>query len=383
MRILFLVALLLTVVFHSHAQSDDAQGYTYHHPSGNRLITGSGTFPDVEAFAIPTPDSITRLIALDHHIYSIDENSFQQYTYADGEIVTPAEADAVQVNTPQVAGLSVTIASNGDVVLRDADTEISRLPINARVDGLPVVSDDGLIAVYSDPSAAGYVHGIMGSDVENTTLTLLQVVDAQLQVVAVLRLPADEVFEGLSPLWADVDGDGMQDLITTVSSAALGAQIRVYDRAQNLIATGPAIGQGFRWRHQLAWGGFGENGEMGLIEVLTPHLGGRVGFFQLQGDQLVRTAVIAGFTSHVINSDNLDMAVGGDFNGDGQPEIVLPSQDRTQIAGLQVRGESFAVVWSLPLEGSLMSNLAASQLADGRLLLGAATQSTLHIWVSR
>jgi hypothetical protein len=77
------------------------------------------------------------------------------------------------------------------------------------------------------------------------------------------------------------------------------------------------------------------------------------------------------------------MAVAGDFNGDGQPEIVLPTQDRLYLAGLQHTASGIAEVWRLPLDAQLTTNLAAVTLPDNTMALAAGTaDNRLRVWLS-
>jgi hypothetical protein len=76
------------------------------------------------------------------------------------------------------------------------------------------------------------------------------------------------------------------------------------------------------------------------------------------------------------------MAVAGDFNGDGQPEIVVPTQARDQLAGLQHMADGVREMWSLPLDGTLSTNLAAVTLPNGSLALAAGTDDgRLRVWM--
>jgi hypothetical protein len=271
-------------------------------------------------------------------------------------------------------------------LLDDELAEITRLPLGALPDARIVLNAEGMAAIYVGATNERYEHGIMGDDLEGAALMILDPVTGS--VPTIIDLAGDEVFEGMSPIWADVNGDGVEDLITTVSSEANGAQIRVYRATDgSLMASGPAIGQGGRWRHQLAWGAFGPNGENELVEVLTPHIGGVVGFYRYDGaDTFNIVATLEGYTSHVIETRNLDMAVAGDFNGDGQPEIVIPDQTRTTIAGIRhASDDSVAVIWELPLDGTLITNLSAIELENGQLalavgVLGDDGESFLRVW---
>ena len=120
--------------------------------------------------------------------------------------------------------------------------------------------------------------------------------------------------EGIAPIWVDLNEDGERAIIVTRSNADSGAQIVVLDELGNLIATGPAIGRGGRWRHQLSAGPFGPNGELELVDVLTPHIGGPTEFYQWKNNELVVVTSASGYTSHVIGSRNLDMTAAGQFD---------------------------------------------------------------------
>src|SRR5690606_27646447 len=105
--------------------------------------------------------------------------------------------------------------------------------------GLPVVNAAGQIALYSDPTNERYVHGILGDDLEAAALLVLQISPENLvETVGRIALTGDEVFEGLLPMWADVDGDEIEDLIVTVSSGRNGAGVRVFSIGGNVIAAG-------------------------------------------------------------------------------------------------------------------------------------------------
>jgi hypothetical protein len=57
--------------------------------------------------------------------------------------------------------------------------------------------------------------------------------------------------------------------------------------------------------------------------------------FNLEISQLELVASTQYFTSHDIDSSNVDMAIAADFNGDGISEVVMQSQDKSQLVGLQ------------------------------------------------
>ncbi|GAB4307367.1 MAG: hypothetical protein Kow00117_00560 [Phototrophicales bacterium] len=414
MILIYMVTLVIT------AQEENPINFipTYHQPDGNRVIFGHGTFPNVQQVDIPLSGAPEWLLGTqvgqDAVWIATLENGQVQGIYPVQGVYQSSEPFVNQLppGMPPVLrrinhGASIVfdlpagiapythpvyqtdretfILEDGGVMLFGADwREITRLSVNAQPDGRIVLTPAGHAALYVGATNQRYVHGIMGDDLEGVSLLVFDLQDGS--IISTVDLDGDSVFEGLSPFWADVNEDGKLDLITTVSNAAQGAQIRVYQDDGSILAQGPAIGRGGRWRHQLAWGAFGINGENLLVEVLTPHIGGVVGFYRYDGaGNLEIIAQRSGYTSHVIGSRNLDMAVAGDFDGDGQLEIVLPSQDRTRIAGLGLNTNGdIEEKWSFPLDGLLVTNLSAITMDDGTLALavGIMTESggILRLW---
>ena len=72
-----------------------------------------------------------------------------------------------------------------------------------------------------------------------------------------------------------------------------------------------------------------------LAEVLTPHIGGIVGFYRMDGDPLNLVAQQDGATSHPVFSRNLDMGLAGDLDSDGQPELVVFDQPFREVVALR------------------------------------------------
>ncbi|GAB5492887.1 MAG: hypothetical protein Phog2KO_31020 [Phototrophicaceae bacterium] len=430
MRQTLLLGLLLLLTIPLLAQDTNTESnsmtdsrfyhYTYHQKTGNRFINGQGTFPnvtvdDVQLEASPqwiiganqdidapllanifavqlTNDTIhlwdaeTRELT-DTNWSQASEQSFVLYPWRGGWTSLDSQNDNLSHPTEIGAynGMPVVaeVTSTGRLQLAGGLT--TGIDLNIQPDARIVLSDDGRIAVYANATNQRYVHGIMGDDIEGASLVVLRINDEQLDIIEQIDLEGDAVYEGLSPMWADINQDGVQDLVTTVSDSQSGSRIRVYLFTENGILTvdGQAIGQSNRWQHQLAWGAFGVNGEMQLVDVLTPHIGGWVRFYEFDGTQLLIQTQLTGYTSHVIGSRNLDMAVAGDFDGDGQPEIVLPSQDRQRIAGIRNSAEGAVVAWELELNGTLVTNLAGLNTPSGLALAVGRDDGTMRVWSSQ
>lgn len=423
LTIWILVALLLLI---SKAEAQSDSGLTDHVPSlnqdGNRMVMGRGTFPAVKRltlnldqqpvwldsvvsdkritlryaaqsesrifevqFDLTTPDQ-PRVMA--HHDVRFSEPFAGMPALLLPLVVLGASLPDIAPSTQVVRYREdsiLYIAQDGRVRLWSEGQIVSQLDAGAMPDSRLVVSEAGIGAVYIEPTER-YPHGVLGNSLEAASLLIFTLADGSLLETTRIQLQENEVFEGLSPLWADVDADGSDELVTTVSNAYEGSRLVIYRTDGTPLAESSSIGQGYRWRHQLAFGAFGPNGEKEIVEVQTPHIGGVVQFWRYEPEHshLILAASTGGYTSHMIGSSNLDQAVAGDFNGDGTPEIVLTTQQRDFAVGLQRSGDGVIEAWSLPLDASPLTNFLGLPLTDGQLALAVGlVNSQLEIWLSR
>jgi hypothetical protein len=425
MRNLFLLLIPCLVPLFSLSAQDmpPTTVYTYANPTGNRYLPEiSGSFPDATLTEIPldgTPlwvvggqidNALVWVVALNGgRVVAVPMTpdgeagfTLELAQIASGQPIAvqfgseglPTLLTAGDDASPQSHPLVVNaidntlayISTNGDLVLWRDGNILDRIALNLQPDARPVTYTDGdqtLIATYAEATNQRYVHAIMGDDLEGASLSVLTYADNQLTPIASVDLPGQDVFEGISPFFGDLNDDGAPEIITTVSNGQVGAWIRAYTLNGEIFAESDPIGQGFRWRHQIAVGPFGINGETQLVDVRTPHIGGMPEFFDLIGDTLSVSNAQLGYTSHIINSPNLDMALAGDFDGDNKPELVLTDQQHERIIGVINTGGGVQEVWQVPLDGTLTTNLAAIVLEDGTPLLAAGTdRAVLRVWRS-
>jgi len=272
------------------------------------------------------------------------------------------------------------IDSEGDLVLWQNGSEAGGLAVDALPDARLLVDEQERVLLLTKPSSR-YPHGIAGDRLEATEITLLET-HPPLKAVTRISIPGQRVVEGISPIWADLNGDGRREIIVTISDSEQGAQVVVYSESGDQLAAGPAVGRGNRWRHQIAVAPFGVNGELELAEVLTPHIGGIAGFYRLDGESLNLVAQQAGVTSHTIGSRNLDMGIAGDLDGDGQPELVVFDQSFTDLTAMRRTADGIEIAWQTPVGGKAATNLASVNL-DGGISLGVGRDDgVLRIWLA-
>jgi len=249
-----------------------------------------------------------------------------------------------------------------------------------------------LWAVYTGATSNRYVNGVLGDNKEAGSLQILRYDETLKLVYASQKIVLegdDLVYEGLGPMWADVDGDGIDDLVTTISGTNQGSALAVYlvirdDSSPSGFVikeyvTSDFIGEDSRWLHQVAVGPLGPYGEIEVVEIRTPHFGGQVRYYRLtELGSLELVASTQEYTSHEINSRNLDQVTVGDFDGDGIPELVVQDQSQETLYGLQRTNCGVNVAWNVSLPFKLQTNIAVSCNTERNVMnILFATQDSL------
>ena len=424
-RLILPLTLLVMSATLSFAQEDsallDRYFYTFHNPAGNHFVRGSGSFPAVNVIDIPlrgrpawavayametavwhvvmengdlqvvevAPDGSAQTLAFEAGWFSGAQPPLVGVSMVEGTYVLRTDDSVAPWTHPiPVNDFEVLyINREGELILAREEGVVANLPILAGADARLVMNRVGQIALYANASDQRYVHGIMGDRNEGATLLILEVRESQLRILARVDLPGQDVFEGIAPFWADIDGDGREDLVATVSNGTLGARLRAYlwDGARiREEVDGQAIGRGNRWRHQLSAGPFGPLGEIEIADMVTPHIGGQLEFVRYASGTLQVAAMLPDVTSHAIGSRNLDQTAAGDFDGDGQPEVLVMDPARSQVIAVR-HGESGAEeAWRLSASGEIISNFAPVELLNNQLGLAVGTaDGRLRVWLPR
>ncbi|MBX2886618.1 MAG: VCBS repeat-containing protein [Granulosicoccus sp.] len=178
-------------------------------------------------------------------------------------------------------------------------------------------------AWFSCPTTR-YRHAVLGDNIEGGCLSVRDESDT------VFHLELDEhlVFEDVTPRIADMNGDGVNDVIAVRSDVNLGAALTIYTIADNRLlelAATPAIGQSFRWLAPAGIADFDLDGQNDIAYVETPHLGGLLRYWTLKKGKLEELASLRGFSNHSIGSSRVSLSRVLDYNDDDKPDLALPS----------------------------------------------------------
>lgn len=196
---------------------------------------------------------------------------------------------------------------------------IMLLPIAATAGG-------GIVEAEYGPDVDVYPHRIMGDIFEKQEL---RVVDAN-GVAHSLTLRGN-VFEDIAPRVADMDGDGLGDVVVVESDVNLGASLAIYSLGPKglfkLAATRP-IGRAFRWLAPAGIADFNGDGQNDVAYVETPHLGKVLRFWTMRGGKLVEIAAASGLTNHRIGDAFIS---GGVRDCAGAVEVVTANGDWSRI----------------------------------------------------
>lgn len=187
-------------------------------------------------------------------------------------------------------------------------------------------SETAVSAVYDAPTRR-YPHGVLGDDVEYGAL----VIRTKGQEITI-HLPQDRVFEDLAPRLADLDHDGVPEIVTIESQAQTGAQLAVYDLAGQKIAATPHIGTRNRWLAPAGIGDLDGDGHVEIAYVDRPHLAKTLRIWRFTDGSLTEIATLPGLTNHRIGEDFIS---GGLRDCGDRPELILASADWRRIVSVR------------------------------------------------
>ncbi len=219
--------------------------------------------------------------------------------------------------------------------------DLEPAPQGGLPDGKVFTSGKGDIrrAWYGRPTGR-YGHGVLGDAIEAGSLIAETKDGSRFELV----LDDDHVFEDIHPRLFDLDGNGTNEVVTIRSSLKQGAAIAIYglaDGALFLAGESRDIGRANRWLNIAGIADYRGAGTSAIAWVETPHIGGilRMGIFDGKKFETLSMSY-NGFSNHFIGSRELALSATTDVTGDGVPDLVLPSADRTSLVIVATTGRT-------------------------------------------
>ena len=206
-------------------------------------------------------------------------------------------------------------------------------------------------AWYTQPTKR-YGHGILGDSVEGGALVVATMNGSTIKY----ELPITEVFEDITPRLADLDGDGITEIITIISSIKLGASLGIFQLKNNILkrqAQSPYIGQAYRWLNIAGIADYKGNSTLQIAIVVTPHIGGRLDLFEFDGRRLKRITSSQGFSNHIIGSREQRLSASY-LSKDGRRMILaLPSANRKALKIMSFESNDWLQLGDVNLPSSI------------------------------
>ena len=269
--------------------------------------------------------------------------------------------------------------SGGKAKLVFLDVERPRPPENALPDGQVVTGTRDIARAWLASPTQRYDHNVLGDATEAGSLMIVTA-DGKSYTVA---LADDAVFEDLTPRLADLDGDGRDEIVVVKSYLARGSAIAVIGQRNGryqIVAETPPLGGPRQWLDPAGIGDFNGDGKMDIAVVRQPHAVGALELWTYADGRLRRGPTLDGFSNHVAGTRAIGMSAVADFDGDGTPDLAIPSLDRgsLRIVTFKPVAQDIASI-KLPSDARTNLGLVARDNAPPALLLGLADGSLVVI----
>lgn len=344
-------------------------------PTGNRVIQGPGDLLGTDPIAVDLPgDSAAQWI--------VPAGDTGWTVVLDDGTVVSVPLDGAAANTRIVSGEPFDSSTGPPLVLDGSTLSYGALRsvFSDPLADTRITTDGSRLVALAGPTDR-YGHAVLGDATEASTL---EVIDADGTRRTPVTISDPDVFEAVSPMLADVDGDGNTDAVMTVSNSDDGARLVAYDLdSGTVVAESDPIGLGNRWRNLLAVAPVGPAGQLEAIDIRTPHIGGTLQFFQVVDDRFELVASADTYSTHRIGSRNLDLGIVTDADGNGTLDVLLPTQSMLQLA-IVTRDDTAEggtrEVGLVELGGSISTNIAATDRGGGVAYAIGLSDGSLRLW---
>ena len=185
-----------------------------------------------------------------------------------------------------------------------------------------------------------------------------------------LELPGGEVFEDLVPRVVRLAPAAPARVLAIVSARASGSRLALYGvrggRLQAIAESAP-IGTPMRWLNPVGVADLDGDGQAEIAAVVTPHIGGTLKVWRLEGTRLVEVAALQDFSNHAYGTAELGLSLAMPVGG--RMRLVVPDAARGALRVVGMEDGRLVEVARCPLQAPLagpLVRLSGSTLAIER-----------------
>ncbi len=246
---------------------------------------------------------------------------------------------------------------------------------------LRIARGSGAIAeVWLADATTRYQHFVLGSLYEPATVAV------RLQDGRLLRLvlPDDSVFEDRQPRLADLDGDGVDEIVLVRSYLRRGAALAVIalrgDKL-SIIAETPPTDLPRKWLNPAGIADFDGDGHPDIAYVQMPHVLGLLRMWTWRAGRLTEIASLPDTSNHALGSPYLELSAVADFDSDGIADLAVPTRDRKFLRFLSFKGGA-RELGRKPLKSAAVRNFKLKQISGATVVeVGLDGGATELIWL--
>ncbi len=235
------------------------------------------------------------------------------------------------------------------VLERNTPAKPNQIPLSRVAYG-----EHNIKAAWFAGATTRYLHGVLGDGIEASQL----VVEIDGGKVLQFELPDNRVFEDVEPRLADMTGDDADEILVVESDVKLGASLAVFGVVEGelvRIASTPFIGRANRWLNPIGVGDFDGDGKPDVALISTPHIGGVLRLYHLQGKSLKQFAKYSGVSTHSIGSTQLGL--GRVVFSQPRDRFLLPNQAHSALMLLELTSDGWVEHAKVKLPSRIVSSL--------------------------